>query len=151
MVQAADGTAVDFELEPTEIVDDKIYQLRVLAALTMPGDYELNATLRSTHVEREFESVAEEKSQSIEIAVPTPIIVYAAFGIGAFFVFVFLLMFIRALLQSNPFGYLYRLDSNGERELVADFARYRRSPWDWLVNKPMVPAAAFARRSTFGR
>ena len=142
MVQAVDGTAVDFELEPTEVVEDKIYQLRVLSALTMPGDYEFNATLRSTHYEREFEAVAAKKSQSIEIAVPTPIIVYAAFGIGAFFVFVFLLMFIRALLQSNPFGYLYRLDSNGERELVADFARYRRSPWDWLVNKPMVPAAA---------
>ena len=58
MTNVADGSAVDFVLEPAEIVDDKIYQLRILAALTMPGDYEFDATLRSTHLERGFEAVA---------------------------------------------------------------------------------------------
>ena len=142
VTDVADGSAVDFELEPAEIVDGKIYQLRILAALTMPGDYEFDATLRSTHLERGFEAVAAKQSQSVEIAVPTPIVIYAAIGVGAFFGFVVLLMLIRAMFQSRPFGYLYRLTSNRERELVADFAKFRRSPWDSLVNKPVIPAAA---------
>ena len=82
------------------------------------------------------------RTESIEIAVPTPVVTYVLYGIAGFFGFVFLVLLIRALFQHSPFGYLYRLDSNGERELVANFAEYRRSPWDWLMNKRIVPAAA---------
>ena len=142
VTNADDGSAVDIELEPTEIVDGKIYQLNVFAALVEPGDYEFDATLQSVHLEREFVAVATTHTESIEIAVPTPVVTYALYGIAGFFAFVVLILFIRALLQHSPFGYLYRLDSNGERELVANFAEYRRSPWDWLMNKPIVPAAA---------
>lgn len=142
MINAGDDSAVDIELKPTEVVEGKIYQLNVLAELTEPGEYELDATLESTHLERGFVAVAETRTQTIEIAVPTPVLTYALFGVAGFFAFVLFLMLVRALLQQNPFGYLYRLDSNGERELVANFAEYRRSPWDWLINKPIVPAAA---------
>ena len=110
--------------------------------MSVAGDYEFEATLKSIHLEREFEAVAAKQSATIEIAVPTPIVTYALVGVGAFFAFVLFLLFARALLQHKPYGYLYRLDSKGERELVADFSGYRRSPWDWLMNKPIVPAAA---------
>ncbi len=142
VVNATDGSSVDFELEPTEIVDDKVYQLNVFATLTVPGEYEFDAILDSTHLERGFTTVAAKRSQSIEITVPVSLVTYVLIGAGAFVLFIFLLFFVRALLQHNPFGSLYRLDSNGERELVASFSDYKRSPWDWLVNKPMVPAAA---------
>ncbi|MYA60498.1 MAG: hypothetical protein F4X40_08110 [Chloroflexi bacterium] len=142
MIQADDGSEVDIELKPTEVVDGKIYQLNVFAALVEPGDYEFDAILRSSHLEREFVAVATTRTESIEIAVPTPVMTYVLYGIAGFFAFVFLVLLIRAILQHNPFGYLYRLDSSGERELVANFAEYRRSPWDWLMNKSIVPAAA---------
>ena len=142
MINTADGSEVDVELEPTEVVEGKIYQLKVLAALAEPGDYEFAATLRSQHLERDFVAVAETLTESVEIAVPTPLTTYAMVGIAGFFGFIFIIFFIRALLQQSPFGYLYRLDSKGERELVASFGEYRRSPWDWLVNKRIVPAAA---------
>ncbi len=142
VTNADDGSAVDIELEPTEIVDGKIYQLNVFAALVEPGDYEFDATLQSLHLEREFVAVATTRTESIDIAVPTPVVTYTLYGIAGFFAFVLLMLFIRALLQHTPSGYLYRLDSNGEREIVANFSEYRRSPWDWLMNKPVVPAAA---------
>ncbi len=142
MINAGDGSEVDIELEPTEVVEGKIYQLNVFAALIAPGDYEFDATLQSVHLEREFVAVATTRTESIEIAVPTPMMTYVLYGIAGFFAFVFLVLLIRAVLQHNPFGYLYRLQSSGERELVANFSEYRRSPWDWLMNKPIVPAAA---------
>ena len=142
MRNAGGGSEVDIELEPTEVVDGKIYQLKVFASLIESGDYEFDATLQSSHIEREFVAVATTRTESIEITVPTPVVTYVLYGIAGFFGFVFLVLLIRALFQHSPFGYLYRLDSNGERELVANFAEYRRSPWDWLMNKRIVPAAA---------
>ena len=33
-------------------------------------------------------------------------------------------------MQVRPYGYLYRLDGQGHRELAVDFRAYRRSAWD---------------------
>ena len=47
MVNTEDGSAVDLEFEPTEVVDEKVYQLLVFGSLTLPAEYELNASLSS--------------------------------------------------------------------------------------------------------
>ncbi len=142
VVNTDDGSEVPIELEPTEVVDGKVYQLRVFGALTMPAEYMFNATMRGRHLEREFKAMAVEQSRSIEIAVSDSILIYSAIGVGAFIVFLFLLLLVRSSMQVRPHGYLYRVDGQGQRELVADFGAYRRSPWDALMNKPIVPAAA---------
>ena len=142
MVNTEDGSAVDLELEPTEVVDEKVYQLLVFGSLTLPAEYEFNASLSSTHLGREFEAVAAKKSASIEISTPTPILNYSLIGVGGFFGLLLLLLVLRWLMQVRPYGYLYRLDGQGQRELAVDFRAYRRSAWDAFMNKPMVPAAA---------
>ena len=91
---------------------------------------------------REFEAVAAQKSASIEISTPTPILTYSLIGVGGFFGLLVLLLALRWLMQVRPYGYLYRLDGQGHRELAVDFRAYRRSAWDAFMNKPMVPAAA---------
>ena len=142
IVNSADGMAVEIELEPTEIVDEKIYQVKVFGALTLDGDYVVNATLNSTHLERQFEVAAVEQTTSIEVTNPVSIPLLTGIGAVAFVGFLIILLLLRALFQSTPYGSLYRVDSQGERELVANFREYNRSPWDWLMNKPIVPAAA---------
>ena len=142
VVNAADGSTVDIELEPTEVVDEKVYQLRVLGVLTEEGEYEFNAKLKSSHLEREFTADAVTVTQQFELSTPTPIALYTALAIAGIIGFVLLVVIIRAMLQKSPFGYLYRVTSNGERELVADFRDYRRSLWDSLINKPIMPIAA---------
>ncbi len=142
IVNSADGMAVEFELEPTEIVDEKVYQVKVFSALTLDGDYVVNAKLNSIHLERQFEVIAVEQTTSIEVTNPVSIPLLAAAGIAAFIGFLIFLLLLRALFQSTPYGSLYRIDSQGERELVANFREYSRSPWDRLMNKPIVPAAA---------
>ena len=142
IVNSADGMAVEIELEPTEIVEEKVYQVKVFSALTLDGDYVVNAKLNSTHLERQFEVVAVEQTASIKVTNPVSIPLLAATGIAAFIGFLIFLLLLRALFQSSPYGSLYRVDSQGERELVANFREYSRSPWDWLMNKPVVPAAA---------
>ena len=142
IVNADDGMAVDIELEPTEIVEEKVYQVMVFGALTLDGDYVVNAKLNSVHRERRFEALAVEQTASIEVTNPVSIPLLAGLGVAAFIGFLILLLLLRALFQSTPYGSLYRVDSQGERELVANFREYNRSPWDWLMNKPIVPAAA---------
>ena len=142
MVNLEDGSTVDLEFEPTEVVDGKVYQLKVFGSLVTAAEYEFSATLNSTHLDREFETVAGKKSTNIEIATPVPILTYSAIGVGAFIGLLLLLLISRSLMQVRPYGYLYRVDGQRERELVVDFGAYRRSPWDALMNKPIVPAAA---------
>lgn len=142
MVNTEDGSDVDLEFEPTEIVDDKVYQLKVFGLLTLPAEYEFSASLSSVHLGREFEAVAARRSAIIEISTPTPVLSYALIGVGGFFGLLVLLILLRSLLQVRPYGYLYRLDGQGQRELVVDFRAYRHSAWDMLMNKPIVPAAA---------
>ena len=102
----------------------------------------MNAKLNSVHRERRFEALAVEQTASIEVTNPVSIPLLAGLGVAAFIGFLILLLLLRALFQSTPYGSLYRVDSQGERELVANFREYARSPWDWLMNKPVVPAAA---------
>ena len=142
MVNPEDGSAVDLEFEPTEVVDGKVYQLKVFGALTLPAEYEFSASLNSTHLGREFEAVAAKKSADIEISVPTPILNYSLIGVGGFFGLLLLLLVLRWLMQVRPYGYLYRLNGQGQRELAVDFRAYRRSAWDGFMNKTIVPAAA---------
>ena len=142
MVNLEDGSTVDLEFEPTEVVDGKVYQLKVFGSLVTAAEYEFSATLNSSHLDREFEAVAGKKSTNIEIATPVPILTYSAIGVGAFIGLLLLLLISRSLMQVRPYGYLYRVDGQGERELIVDFGAYRRSPWDALMNKPIVPAAA---------
>ena len=142
MVNAEDGTEVPVELEPTEVVEGKIYQLRVFGSVTMPAEYVFNATMRSTHLEREFEATAVEQSRSIEISTPTTLPLLVAAGAAGAVGIILLFMVLVALIRPRPYGYLYQLDSRGDRELVADFGAYRRSAWDWLMHKSIVPAAA---------
>ncbi len=142
MVNTEDGSAIDLELEPTEIVDEKVYQLKVFGSLVTASEYEFSATLSSTHLGREFEAVTAKKSANIEIAMPTSMLTYSLIGVGGFFGLLVLLLLLRSLMQVKPYGYLYRLDSQGQRELVVDFRAYRRSAWDALMNKSIVPAAA---------
>ena len=142
MVNAGDGSTVALELEPTEVVDDKVYQVRVFGSLMSPGEYEVSAALRSEHLGREFEVVADARSTSIEISAPTPITGYALIGVGGVVGFVVLVIFLRWFVQTNPHGYLYRVGGQGQRELAVDFRSHRRSAWDSLMNKPIVPAAA---------
>ena len=142
MVNLEDGSTVDLEFEPTEVVDGKVYQLKVFGSLVTAAEYEFSATLNSTHLDREFETVAGKKSTNIEIATPVPILTYSAIGVGAFIGLLLLLLISRSLMQVRPHGYLYRVGGQRERELVVDFGAYRRSPWDALMNKPIVPAAA---------
>ena len=142
MVNTEDGSVVDLELEPTEVVDAKVYQLKVFGSLTLPAEYEFSATLSSVHLGRDFETVAAKKSKSIEISTSTPILTYSLVGIGGLFGLLLLVLVLRSLMQVKPYGYLYRLDGQGERELAVDFGAYRRSAWDALMNKPIVPAAA---------
>ena len=126
VVSVADGSALEVELEPTEVVEEKVYQLRVFGVLPEDGEYEFGAVLRSTHLDREFVAEAMSATQEFELTVPTPILLYAAIGLAGFFGFLFLLLLLRALLQSSPFGFLYRVTSDGEREMVADFRGYSR-------------------------
>ena len=142
MVNTEDDSAVDLEFEPTEVVDEKVYQLLVFGSLTLPAEYEFNASMSSTHLGREFEAMAAKKSASIEISTPTPILTYSLIGVGGFFGLLVLLFVLRWLMQVRPYGYLYRLGGQGQRELAVDFRAYRRSAWDAFMNKPMVPAAA---------
>ena len=134
--------AVAFELEPTDIVDGKAYQFNVVAALTMTGEYEFNALLQSSHLDREFKATAESRTATIEIASPATMLWFVIGGMVAVPLLVLVLLTLRALFQNGPSGNLYRMDLDGERELVAAFADYKRSAWDWLINKPVVPAAA---------
>ena len=142
MVNLEDGSVVDLELEPTEVVDGKVYQLNVFGSLMTAGEYEFDATVRSTHLGREFEAMAAKQSKSIEIANPVPVLTYSAIGLGAIVGLVLLVLVVRSLLQVRPYGYLYRLDAQGQKVLTADFRAYRHSLWDRLMNKPIVPAAA---------
>ena len=142
VVKAEDGTELAVELEPTDVVDGKVYQLKVLGSVTMPGEYVFNATMRSTHLERAFETMAVEQSRSIEISAPAPILRYSLIGAGSFFGLLIFLLLLRSLMHVRPYGYLYRLDGQGRRELVVDFRAYRHSAWDALMNKRIVPAAA---------
>ena len=142
IVNADDGMAVEIELEPTEVVEEKVYRVMVFGALTLDGDYVVNAKLDSTHLDRRFAVEAVEQTASIEVTNPVSIPLLAGLGVAAFIGFLILLLLLRALFQSTPYGSLYRVDSQGERELVANFREYARSPWDWLMNKPVVPAAA---------
>ena len=142
MVNLDDGSAVDLEFEPTEVVDGKVYQLKVFGSLMTAGEYEFNAAVRSTHLGREFEAVAAKQSKSIETAIPVPVLTYSAIGLCAVVGLVLLVLVVRSLLQAGPYGYLYRLDAQGQRVLTADFRAYRHSLWDRLMNKPIVPAAA---------
>ena len=142
MVNREDGSDVDLEFEPTEVVDGKVYQLKIFGSLVTAAEYEFSAAMSSTHLGREFEAVAAKKSASIEIATPTSMLTYILIVFGGFFGLLILLLVLRSLMQVRPFGYLYRLDGQGQRELVVDFGAYRHSAWDALMNKPIVPAAA---------
>ena len=143
VVNAEDGTELAVEIEPTDVVDGKVYQLMVFGSVTMPGEYVFNATMRSAHLERAFETLAIEQSRSIEISVPSslPLLMIGASAAGAVGGVLFFMVLV-ALIRPSPYGYLYHVDSQGERELVADFRAYRQSAWDWLVRKSVVPAAA---------
>ena len=142
MVSAEDGTDVALEFEPTEIVDDKLYQLRVFGSVVMSAEYVFNAILRSTYLEREFEAMALERSMSINVSttISLPLLIGAS-TVGVIGI-IAVSMLLVALIRTKPYGYLYRLDSHGERELVADFGAYRCSVWDWFIHKSIVPAAA---------
>ncbi len=142
MLNVAEGSIVEIELEPTEVIEEKVYQLRVFGVLPTEGQYEFDATLRSTHLGRDFVAEATSATQDFELITPTPVLLYAGIGVAAFVLFIFILLWLRALLQSSPFGNLYRVSSNRERELVANFRDYRGSAWDRFMNKPIVPAAA---------
>ena len=142
VVKLADSSTVEIELEPTEVVEEKVYQLRIFGILPEDGEYEFNATLRSAHLDREFVAQAPTATQDFKLTTPTPILIYSAIGVAAFLLLLFILLLLRSWLQSSPFGNLYRVNSNNERELVANFSEYRGSAWDQLFNKPIVPAAA---------
>ena len=142
VVNVADGSALEVEMEPTEVVDEKVYQLRVLGVLAEEGEYEFNARLKSTHLEREFTAEATTLTQQFELTTPRPIALYTGLALAGIIGFLLLILILRSLLQSSPYGYLYHVRSNGQRELVADFRDYRRSLWDSLMNKPIVPIAA---------
>ena len=75
--------AVEFELEPTDIVDGKAYQFNVVAALTMTGEYEFSALLQSSHLDREFRATAESRTTMIEIASPATMLWFVIGGMVA--------------------------------------------------------------------
>ena len=142
LTNVADGSNIDIELEPAEIVEDKVYKLRVYGILPDDGQYQLSATLRSNHLERDFVAVATPAVQDFELTTPIPIPLYSGIGVAAFIVLIFLILLARSLIQSSPYGNLYRVGPNDQRILVADFRNYRGSAWDRLMNKTIVPAAA---------
>ena len=53
LVNPEDGSAVDLEFEPTEVVDGKVYQLNVFGSMDTAAEYELSASLSSTHLGRD--------------------------------------------------------------------------------------------------
>ncbi len=144
LTNLTDSSPVEFELVPVEVIDDKIYQLQVFAVLPMSGEYELNASLRGNHLGREFEAVAVLQSRSIELTAEAglPTIVIAAIGTGAVLVIICIILVIAASMRIKPYGVLYHIDPEGTRELVADFAQFRHSLFDWLFDKSTVPLAA---------
>ncbi len=142
MVNAEDGTEIEVELEPVEVVDDKVYQLRVFASVDTAADYVFSARVVSTHLDRAFEARAVDQTRSVELTSPFPLTLVVVGSIGGTVGFVLLMLILVALVRPKPYGYLYRLDVKGERELVADFGSFHRSAWDWLMHKSIIPAAA---------
>lgn len=142
VVNVEDETEIDVELEPVEVVEDKVYELRVFAVVETTADYVFNATLVSTHLERAYEARAVEQTRSIELTSPVPVTLIVVGAVGVTVGFVLLILMLIALIRPKPYGYLYRLDAKGDRELVADFGSFRRSAWDWLMHKSIIPAAA---------
>ena len=136
------GVPIEIELEPAEVVDGKVYRLLVFGTVTESGDYEYDAAFDSEYLGRQFSATATSKSQTLEVVEPVPIALYAGGGVAAFVGFVFLILLLRTMFRTSPNGHLYRIDPAGEREMVADFRAYRHSAWDWLMHKPIVPAAA---------
>ena len=142
VLDTSEGSSISTELEPAEVVDGKVYRLLVFGTLDNSGEYEFNATLKSSYLEREFTAVAISKTQELQVEPPVPLILYAGLGVVALIGLIFILLVLRTMFRSSPYGHLFRIDSAGEREVVANFREYRHSPWDWLMHKPIVPAAA---------
>ena len=142
VVDTATGANVATVLEPVEPQDGSAYQYQVLVDVETGGSYATTVSLGTQHLGREHSAVADTVTSSIELAEP-PGFNFLPVGIAAAVVLAIVIALgVVVYLRPKPFGYVYKVDINGDHELVADLGSFQFAIFERLWGGNIVPAAA---------
>ncbi len=142
VVDPTSGSEVAAVLEPVSPQEGKAYQYQISVDVETDGSFETTVSLQTEHLGRGHTYVSDPVTSSIELAElpsfnPLPLLIGAAVVLG-----IVVVLGAVVALKPKPFGYIYKVDINGDRELVADLASFRFAIVERLWTGNVVPAAA---------